>query len=81
MKAAFESVNLFYYLSENFLECGRNTELDGTQAANPEVTVAPWMASLMGVTSDGERRPLCGGALVSREFVVTTAHCVELLER
>uniref|UniRef100_A0A7M5WYY6 Peptidase S1 domain-containing protein n=1 Tax=Clytia hemisphaerica TaxID=252671 RepID=A0A7M5WYY6_9CNID len=62
----------------DFAHCGMSAKLNrdfsrivgGTEAERKEL---PWQAALWG----GSGKPYCGGTLISSQYVVTAAHCVD----
>ncbi|XP_054158936.1 transmembrane protease serine 9-like [Oppia nitens] len=51
---------------------GIGTRIVGGRPAIPNSW--PWMA---GIVSKGSNKPFCGGTLISRQLVVTAAHCMK----
>ena len=41
---------------------------------NTEANEYPWQ---IGIVSAGEKRPWCGGSILTRTHILTAAHCIE----
>ena len=63
------------------LQCGLVNSLKITQGDDAAEHEFPWAVALIYVRSDmdgnQERMNLCGGTLISDQYVVTAAHCID----
>ena len=70
----YKTVNIFYFLP--FIDCGKRNSFHNKvvsgQTASPHSW--PWQVSFRRT---GSTFHFCGGSLISDQWVVTAAHCVQ----
>ncbi|XP_028145421.2 phenoloxidase-activating factor 2 [Diabrotica virgifera virgifera] len=56
---------------------GVGFEITGTKDNEAQYAEFPWMVSIYRLPKDANSRPVCGGALIHPQAVITAAHCVQ----
>ncbi|XP_031619952.1 uncharacterized protein LOC116338681 [Contarinia nasturtii] len=56
-------------------QCGTQLKVRIIGGTETTITDYPWMA-LIEYTKNGQKRFLCGGSLINKDYILTAAHCI-----